>query len=119
MRAYVLFITFSLLGCAFPATSQQPLVGSIQGTVTNQQEAPIPYADLTATNIDNVEPESGRQTTGADKQGIYQFVEVPPGRYSIVVRKSGYRDYTVTLVTVYPGETVNMPEIKMSPVAAH
>jgi hypothetical protein len=119
MRAYVLLIAFSLLGCAFPIKSQQPLVGSIQGTIKNQHEAPLPYAALTATNIDSVEPESHHRSTGADKQGFYQFVDVPEGRYSIVVRKSGYQDYTVPEVTVRPGETVNMPEIKMSPVASH
>ncbi len=115
MKASVVFITFLLLGCAFPLTSQQPLVGTIQGMVTDQHETPVPYAALTATNLDSVDPDSGRQTTGADKQGIYHFVEVPPGRYSIVVRKKGYQDYKVTLVTVHPGEKVNMPEIKMAP----
>jgi Carboxypeptidase regulatory-like domain len=119
MRTYVLVIALSVLFCPFPVRSQQPLVGSIQGVIKDQHEAPIPYAALTATNVDSVEPGSTRQTTGADKQGIYQFVDVPPGRYSIVVRMGGYRDYTVRLVTVHPGETVKMPVIKMSPAAAH
>ena len=119
MRTYAGLIAFLLLGCAFPGKSQQPLVGLIQGTVKDPHDAPIPYAGLTATNIDSVEPESHRRTTGADKQGFYQFVDVPPGRYSIVVKMSGYSDYTVRLVTVHPGETVKMPVIKMSPAAAH
>ncbi len=118
MRRYVLLLAFSLLGCTFPVNSQQqPLVGCIQGVIKNQHEVPIPYAGLTATNIDSVEPASHRRTTGADKKGIFQFVEVPPGHYSIVVKKSGYRDYTVPVVTVRPGETVKMPEIKMLPAA--
>jgi alpha-acetolactate decarboxylase len=107
------------LGGAFPVRSQQPLVGSIQGVIKNQHDAPIPYAGLTATNTDSVEPEDHRRTTGADKQGIYQFVDVPPGHYSIVIRRSGYQDYTVPQVTVRSGETVKMPEIKMSPLATH
>jgi len=119
MRTYAGLIAFLLLGCAFPGKSQQPLVGLIQGTVKDPHDAPIPYAGLTATNIDSVEPESHLRTTGADRQGFYQFVDVPPGRYSIVIRKSGYRDYTVPVVTVRDGETVNMPEIKMSPVENH
>jgi hypothetical protein len=119
MRAYVLFIAFSVLFYPFPARSQQPLVGSIQGVIKDQHQAPIPYAALTATNVDSVEPASTRLATGADQKGIYQFVDVPPGRYSIVVKMSGYRDYTVRLVTVRPGETVKMPVIKMSSAAAH
>ena len=119
MKAHVLLIAFSLLVCAHPVKSQQPLVGCIQGTIQNQRDSPIPYADLTATNIDSVEPESHRRSAATDQRGFYQFVDVPEGRYSIVVRKGGYRDYTVYEVTVRPGETVNMPAIKMSPVATH
>jgi hypothetical protein len=119
MRTNALLIAFSLLGCPFAVDSQQPLVGQIQGSVENQHEAPVAYAALTATNTDSVDPESHRRTTGADKQGFYEFVDVPPGRYSIVVKMKGYRDYTVPQVTVHPGETVRMPEIKMSSAATH
>jgi hypothetical protein len=62
--------------------SQQPLVGSIQGKIIDQKQAPISYAALIATNIDSVEPESNRRTTGADENGFYQFVDVPESRYS-------------------------------------
>jgi len=111
-----LLITFSLLGCPLAVNSQQPLVGDIQGTIGNQHEAPVAWAALKATNTDSVEPASHRRTTGADKDGFYEFVDVPPGHYSIVVKLKGYRDYTVPLVTVHPGETVRMPEIKMPSV---
>jgi hypothetical protein len=106
---------FSLLCLVFPAGSQQPLVGLIQGTVKNQQGAPIADVNLTATNIDSVEPESSRRSSGTDRQGTFQFIQMSPGRYSIVAQRNGYRDYKVPLVNVYPGETVTMPEIKMSP----
>ncbi len=119
MKAYAVFIAFSVLGGTFPLQSQQPLVGLIEGTIRNQQGAPVPFAALTATNIDSVEPESHRRTTGADRQGVYQFVDVPEGHYSIVVKKRGYQDYTVPAVTVRGGETVKMPDIKMSPLAVH
>jgi hypothetical protein len=118
MRISVLVIAFSLLVGSFPVRSQQPLVGSIQGVVKDQRGAPLSYASLTTTNLDSVEPDSSRQTTGADKEGNYQFVEVPPGRYSILVQESGFQDYTVALVTVRPGETVKMAEIKMSPATS-
>jgi hypothetical protein len=95
--------------------SQQPLVGSIQGKIIDRKQAAIPYALLTATNIDSVEPESYRRTTGADENGFYQFVDVPEGRYSIVVKKTDYRDYKISMVTVRGSEAVNMPDIKLSP----
>ncbi len=114
MRTPVELIVFSLLGCVLPGRGQQPLVGCIQGTVKDLHGAPIPYAGLTASNIDSVNPQWSRQTTGADRHGFYQFVDVTPGRYSIVVTKKGYRDYTVPVVTVRDGETVTLPDIKMS-----
>jgi hypothetical protein len=52
----------------------------------------------------------------ADEKGFYQMVDVPEGRYSIVVKKTGYRDYTISEVTARGSETVNMPDIKISPL---
>jgi hypothetical protein len=115
MKTFLLPLVLALLVSSECVKSQQPLVGLIQGKIIDQKRAPIPYAALTATNIDNVEPEFHRRTTGADEKGFYQFVDVPEGRYSIVVNKTGYRDYKISVVTVRGGETVNMPDIKMSP----
>lgn len=118
-RTYVLLVACSLLIFSLPANSQQPLVGYIQGRIRDQHGAPVPYVSLTLTNIDSVERESGRRITTADKSGRYRFAQLPPGHFSIVVQKTGYQDYTVPLVTVRPGETVNVPEIKMSPATAN
>lgn len=91
MDKCLLTVVFSLLVVSLPIHSQQPLVGLTQGIIIDQNLAPIPYAALTATNIDSVEPESHRRTTAADEKGFYQSVDVPEGRYSIVVEKKGYR----------------------------
>ncbi len=115
MKRCFLPLVLSLLISSDCVKSQQPLVGLIQGKIVDEKQVPIPYAALVATNIDSVEPESHRKTTGADEKGFYQFVDVPEGRYSIVVKKAGYRDHKISVVTVRGGETVNMPDIKMSP----
>jgi len=60
-------------------------------------------------------PESHRRTTGVDEKGFYQFVDAPERRYSIAGKKAGYRNHTISAVTLRGGEAVNMPEIKMSP----
>src|SRR5215469_13356003 len=85
----LLLAVFSLLVSSIPVCSQQPLVGLIQGKIVDQNQAPIPYALLTATDIDHIGSESPRRTTGADAHGFYQFVNVPKGRYSILVKKGG------------------------------
>lgn len=89
------------------------MVGLIQGTIVDEKQTPVPYANLVATNVDSVNPESQRMTSGTDQKGFYQFVDVPEGRYSIIVTKKGFEEYKVPLVTVRPGETVKLPAIKM------
>jgi Carboxypeptidase regulatory-like domain len=115
MKAYPLFAVFLLLGSRSFIESQQPLVGTIEGTLKTQQGLPIPYASLTITNIDSVEAQSARQSTDSDKHGWYEFVDVPEGRYALVVKRNGYRDRTIPLLNVYPGQSVRMPVIQLSP----
>ena len=117
MEKYFLTAVLSLLAFSIPVKTQQPLMGLIQGRIVDQKHAPIPNATLTVTNIDAVEPESSRRTTGTDDKGFYEFIDVPEGRYSIIVKKKGYRDYEIPEVTLRGSETLNMPEIKMSPAA--
>jgi len=114
MKSYLPLVVFFL--SAIPASPQQPLVGSIQGLIKDQRGVPLPYASLTATNIDAVDPENHRRTAGTDKHGIFQLVDLSPGHFSITVQKRGYRDYTVPVVNVFPGEAVKMPDIGMSPL---
>lgn len=103
-----------LLALSTLATSQQPLVGLIQGSIVDGTQPPFSNADITATNIDSVEREAHRRITGSDEKGFYQFVDLPEGRYSILVKKEGYREYEIPVVSVRGGEKVNMPTIKMS-----
>jgi Carboxypeptidase regulatory-like domain len=114
MKPYLLVTLIFLL--AFHANPQQPLVGSIQGTVKDQRGVPLADAVVTATNIDAVEPETYRHTASTDKDGTFQFIDLSPGRFSIMVQKRGYRDYTIDLVNLRPGEAVKIPEIKISPL---
>lgn len=112
MKPYLLLAIVLLPG--FNADSQQPLVGSIQGIVRDQHGAPLAGAAVTATNIDAVEPENHRHNGVTDQHGIFQLVDLAPGRYSIVVQARGYRDYTISEVDVHDGEAVKLPDIRMS-----
>jgi hypothetical protein len=42
-----------------------------------------------------------------------QFVDLAPGRYSILAQKKGCMDFAVGLITVAPGQTVVMADITM------
>ena len=107
MKTCLSLVVCSLLICfAFPGDCQQPLVGLIQGTVKNQQGAPVSNASVTATNLDTIDPE--RQFGVTDTRGTFQIVDVPPGHYSIAVTNEGYLTYLIPWVTVHDGEKVNM-----------
>lgn len=114
MKYFSAIILWLLVGL-MPARSQQPLVGLIQGTIVDQKQMGLPDAVLTATNIDSVEAGTHRRSTANDEKGFFQFVDVPMGRYAIVVSLKGYRNYKIPEVTVRGGETVKLPTIKMSP----
>jgi hypothetical protein len=77
MKKYLLSAFLLLLVSSIFVKGQQPLVGLIQGTVVDQKQARIPYATLTATNIDSVEPESHRRTTSADENGFFNLSMLP------------------------------------------
>ena len=110
VKRCLILVAFSLLCLAFPVDSQQPLVGLIQGTVKNQQGAPVPNASVTATNLDTIEREW--QASGTNSGGTFQIVDVPPGHYSIAVTNKDYQDNLLPFVTVHDGQTVNIT-IKM------
>lgn len=91
-RALFLSAAFTLAAivviCA--PLSAQSTYGSIAGTVTDPSGAAIAGADVTLTNVGTSEKRT--QTTKED--GLYQFVNLVPGRYGIEVTKPGFKRYT-------------------------
>ncbi len=66
------------------------VTASISGTVTDPSGAIVAGATVTATNV-----ETGvafTQTTNA--QGFYSIPELPPGKYVLDVRQTGFKEYT-------------------------
>lgn len=80
----------------FLPAAQAQYRASIQGIVTDQQGAAVPDATITLTN-----QETGRNiqaTTNAS--GVFNFIELPPSRYTVAVDKSGFKKYVATDVPV-------------------
>ena len=91
---------------ARPAFGQGASQGSIQGTVTDQSGAAVPGVNLTATNA-----QTGISfTTTSDAEGLYTFLVVPVGTYTVVAEKSGFAKVTQenTIVTVGARVTLNL-----------
>jgi hypothetical protein len=81
------FLIFTLTRMASGQGANQ---GSIQGTITDQSGAAVPAANLKATNT-----QTGISfTTTSDADGLYMFLVVPVGTYTLVAEKSGLATVT-------------------------
>src|SRR5450755_4480389 len=95
-------VPLSLVLSAFTAFSQSTT--SLRGTVSDPSAAVIPQAMVT---LQDPATRFKRQIlTGAD--GVYQFLQVTPGTYQLVVAKPGFSTLTrnvVELLSLQPGVT--------------
>src|SRR3989442_5557632 len=77
-----------LLWCS--AAWGQTTFGSIAGSVSDSTGAIIPGAQVTLTNLGTNE----KRVTPSSAEGLYQFVNLVPGRYRIDVEKEGFKHFT-------------------------
>ena len=69
------------------AAFSQETTGTITGTVTDAQDALVPDAVLTLSNL---EQGASRKAT-SNQQGIYEFKFLEPGRYQVTASRTGFR----------------------------
>ncbi|HEV3418995.1 MAG TPA: TonB-dependent receptor [Candidatus Acidoferrum sp.] len=86
-----------------PAAAQTTY-GSIVGTVTDSSGAAIADAQVTLTNLATTEKRVAQ--SGGD--GLYDFVNLLPGRYSILAEKTGFKRITRPEVVVEVGQAVRI-----------
>lgn len=101
------WVSVSLLLLAFLAPGAWPqTASSLNGRVVDPSGAAVPRVTLTLT--DNA---TGLvRTTTSNEQGLYEFLAVPPGNYSLRATASGFSEYLVQHVTllVSTPSTVNV-----------
>jgi hypothetical protein len=83
-RRWLLFVLGCLFACA-PASAQSTF-GSIVGTVQDPSGAVIAASQVELTNVD----ENTTRKTVSNDAGLYEFLNVKPGRYSLSAQKSGF-----------------------------
>jgi hypothetical protein len=66
------------------------LYASIRGTVVDPSGAVVPDAKLTATNIAT----SLSYSTTSSKDGLFAFLQLPIGDYSVKVERAGFKRFT-------------------------
>jgi len=86
-----------------PAAAQTTY-GSIAGTVSDASGAAIADAQVTLTNLGTTEKRVAQ--SGAD--GLYDFVNLLPGRYGIVAEKTGFKRVTRPEIIVEVGQSVRI-----------
>jgi hypothetical protein len=84
-RTFAAMIAFAAMLLAGSSASAQVLYGSITGTVTDRSGAVIPNAAVTITNQGTGEV----RTEKASAEGIYNFLDVLPGTYTLSVAQQG------------------------------
>ncbi len=109
----MLFRTFHTKSCFLPAVIvillvraalSQETTGTITGTVTDAQDALVPDAVLTLSNL---EQGASRNAT-SNRQGIYEFKFLEPGRYQVTASRTGFRQFAKTDLDLTVGQTMRV-----------
>lgn len=101
MKIRVAFL--ALLLTALPAlAAAQSLSGTITGTVTDAQGAVLPGVTVVVTG------RQGSQTQVSDSQGVFRFLGLTPGQYSVRAELTGFRPYEETNLDLAIGRTITL-----------
>src|ERR1700676_2642926 len=93
------------VACLFaPTLSAQTTYGSIAGSVTDPSGAAIADAQASLTNIGTAE----KRVQNTSPDGLYDFVNLIPGKYRIDVEKTGFKRTTRPDVIVEVGQSVRI-----------
>ena len=104
--------TFLVLASAVQAQTQIT-TGTIQGTVLDANGAALPGANVEVKNVDT----NFVRTATTDDEGRFIALQLPPGRYTLTVTKSGFATLIVEKAEVTVGVALNLPlSMKVSQV---
>ena len=92
----------------------QITTGVIQGTVVDEKGGAVPGADVEARNLDT----NLSKTAMTGSEGQYQFLALPPGRYTMTISKSGFATTVQEGAVLTVGQTMTLPgTLKISSTA--
>src|SRR5579885_1624260 len=88
-RASWVVLPLILSLCLSAPLFAQRFSGSITGVVTDPQGAVVPGAQVTITN----EATGASQTITTTSAGVYSAPSIDPGRYTVRVKASSFKDF--------------------------
>src|SRR3984893_4932141 len=91
----------------------QITTGTIQGTVLDANGAALPGATVELKNADT----NFVRTATTDEEGRFVALQMPPGRYTLTVSKTGFATLVVEKADLTVGQAMNLPlSMKVSQV---
>ena len=79
----------------------QTVSSGLQGTVLDPANAVIPGATVTLTSSDM----GTTRVTTTDGTGLFRFLDLAPGTYSVTVKAAGFKGFTESTIVVAANET--------------
>jgi hypothetical protein len=101
-RVIALTVLCLLLGVGQVFAQSQASSGQINGVVTDSTGAVVPNATIKLVNKNT----GTEKNTVSNSSGVYQFILLQPGNYTVTASGSGFSDQNLE-VTVNVGRTVN------------
>jgi len=93
-------------GCLFGQT----VSSALEGTVIDPASAVVPNAPVTLT-----ETETGTtRATTTDVSGLFRFLDLAPGTYSVSVHATGFKGYTQNNIIVAANEIRTLGKLELS-----
>src|SRR6266571_1894886 len=116
--AWVVWLILTILTCGFPALAQsqqpdQPLSGSINGTVVDQTGAVVAGAPVRLSRED----QSPNQEVLSGDDGQFSFADIAPGPFQLTITAAGFATQTFSGI-LHSEEIYVVPQIKLAVAAA-
>jgi hypothetical protein len=109
LRAAGLFMV--LVAWCFPSAAQLDR-GNLTGTVQDSQGAVVPDATVMAEN----QSTGDRRVAATNARGLFRFIGLPPGQYSITASAQGFGPVSFQNVSLAVGQERTLP-ITLNPAA--
>jgi len=107
-------VVLTLVVAASAAAQSQITTGVVDATVVDASGAVLPGVDVEVRNLDT----NLVRTFVTDRSGRFVALQLPPGRYSVTLKLSGFATLVQENVIVTVGETVRLsPAMKVSGVS--
>src|SRR6185312_3874506 len=112
--AFCICLLTILLTTLIAGAQTQITSGTIQGTITDENGAVVPAANVEIKNLDT----NLTRTATTDEGGRFVALALPPGNYEVTISKQGFATTVVQRFPLLVGQAVNLPlAIKVSGVA--